>query len=38
LVALLFNGTVYPMLLLMLVAALISLGSFMLIKKPGGGD
>lgn len=36
LVALLFNGTVYPMLLLMLIAALISLGSFMLIKKPKG--
>lgn len=33
LVALLFNGTVYPMLLLMLVAALISLGSFMLVRK-----
>ncbi|MDP2378949.1 MAG: MFS transporter permease, partial [Pseudohongiella sp.] len=33
LVALLFNGTVYPMLLLMLVASLISLASFMLVKK-----
>jgi DHA1 family bicyclomycin/chloramphenicol resistance-like MFS transporter len=33
LVALLFNGTVYPMLLLMLAAALISLTSFMLVKK-----
>lgn len=34
LVALLFNDTVYPMLLLMLVASLISLGSFMLVRKP----
>lgn len=33
LVALLFNGTVYPMLLLMMVASLISLGSFMLVRK-----
>jgi len=34
LVALLFNGTVYPMLLLMLVASVISLASFMLINQP----
>jgi MFS transporter, DHA1 family, multidrug resistance protein len=34
LVALLFNGTVYPMLLLMLVGALISLGAFMRVRKP----
>lgn len=33
LVALLFNGTVYPMLLLMLAGALISLGSFMLVRS-----
>lgn len=33
LVALIFNGTVYPMLLLMLVAAIISLWSFSLAKK-----
>jgi DHA1 family bicyclomycin/chloramphenicol resistance-like MFS transporter len=36
LVALLFNGTVYPMLLLMLVASVISLASFMLINPPEG--
>jgi DHA1 family bicyclomycin/chloramphenicol resistance-like MFS transporter len=33
LVALLFNGTAYPMLLLMLAASLISLGSFMMVRK-----
>jgi len=33
LVALIFNGTVYPMLLLMLAAAIISLWSFSLAKK-----
>ena len=32
LVALLFNGTVYPMLLLMLCASLISLGAFLLVR------
>lgn len=35
LVALLFNGTVYPMLLLMLAGSLISLGSFMLVRRAG---
>src|SRR5690606_8094799 len=33
LVALLFNGTVYPMLLLMLFSALISLGAFLLVRN-----
>lgn len=32
LVALLFNGTVYPMLLLMLCASMISLGAFLLVR------
>jgi len=33
LVALLFNGTVYPMLLLMLASALLSVGAFMLVRN-----
>ncbi|MDO8909870.1 MAG: multidrug effflux MFS transporter [Pseudohongiella sp.] len=33
LVALLFNGTVYPMLLLMLAGSMISLGAFMMVRK-----